>query len=345
MPKVAFAVLVIGALASGSAPAGEANAGATGYTAVAGPFQVETVKYDWQDEKRKREVPVKIYYPKDGKGPFPVIIFSHGLGGSRDGYEYLGRHWASCGYVSVHVQHLGSDSAVWQDAPMGEKMQAMQRSTMNLQNAVNRPQDVSFAIDQMTKLNAEEGPFRGRLDLERVAVAGHSFGAYTTLAVAGEVFETPGRGELSAVDPRVKAAIAMSSPVPVLKARWDTAFAKIRIPIFHMTGTKDDMPIGTSKAPERRVPYDRINLADQYLLTFEGGDHMTFAGRIPVVGGGEKGEEFRALVLMSSTAFWDAYLKGDAKAKAWLTNGFEKVLKEGGKFEMKTGKGGAGVVK
>jgi hypothetical protein len=112
-----------------------------------------------------------------------------------------------------------------------------------------------------------------------------------------------------------------------------------------MTGTKDDMPIGTSKAAERRVPYDHIILSDQYLLTFEGGDHMTFAGRIPVVGGGEKGEEFRGLVLMSSTAFWDAYLKGDAKAKAWLTNGFEKALKEDGKFEMKTGKGGAGVVK
>ena len=38
-----------------------------------------------------------------------MIVFSHGLGGTRDGYEYLGRHWASYGYVSVHLQHKGSD--------------------------------------------------------------------------------------------------------------------------------------------------------------------------------------------------------------------------------------------
>ena len=70
----------------------------------------------WQDSRRQRQVPVKIYYPADGAGPFPVIIFSHGLGGSREGYQYLGRHWASHGYVSVHLQHLGSDQAVWENS-------------------------------------------------------------------------------------------------------------------------------------------------------------------------------------------------------------------------------------
>src|SRR5262245_28292172 len=76
-------------------------------------YTVATVSYDWTDTARHRKVPVKIYYPKTGHGPFPVIIFSHGLGGSRENYEYLGHHWASHGYVSVHVQHLGSDDAVW----------------------------------------------------------------------------------------------------------------------------------------------------------------------------------------------------------------------------------------
>ena len=45
---------------------------------------------------------------------FPVIVFSTGLGRSRDDCAYLGRHWASCGYVSVHVQHKGSDEEVRQ---------------------------------------------------------------------------------------------------------------------------------------------------------------------------------------------------------------------------------------
>src|SRR5437879_4469297 len=77
---------------------------------------VEVLKLDWHDAKRNRAVPAKIYFPKEGAGALPVVIFSHGLGGSRDGYEYLGRHWAGCGYVSVHLQHIGSDSAVWRDA-------------------------------------------------------------------------------------------------------------------------------------------------------------------------------------------------------------------------------------
>src|ERR1700722_18408724 len=75
--------------------------------------EVDFVRHEWRDAKRERTVPVKIYFPKTGEGPFPVIIFSHGLGGSREGYEYLGRYWASHGYVSVHLQHAGSDSAVW----------------------------------------------------------------------------------------------------------------------------------------------------------------------------------------------------------------------------------------
>ena len=77
------------------------------YKSAPGPFAVETVRYDWHDAKRDRDVPVKIYYPKSGEGPFPVIVFSHGLGGSREGYAYLGDHWASHGYVSGHISGQG----------------------------------------------------------------------------------------------------------------------------------------------------------------------------------------------------------------------------------------------
>src|ERR1700722_20103770 len=89
------------------------------YKKIAGPREVEELKLEWKDAKRERAVPVKVYLPK-GEGPFPVVIFSHGLGGSRDGYEYLGRHWASHGYVGVHLQHLGSDSSVLKDVPPPE---------------------------------------------------------------------------------------------------------------------------------------------------------------------------------------------------------------------------------
>lgn len=53
------------------------------------------------DHRRDREVPVKIYYP-DADGTFPVIIFSHGTGGSQESFAHLSRFWSSYGYVCIH---------------------------------------------------------------------------------------------------------------------------------------------------------------------------------------------------------------------------------------------------
>jgi predicted dienelactone hydrolase len=310
----------------------------------AGPNEVLVVRMIWEDQKRNREIPVRIYAPKDGNGPFPVIVFSHGLGGTAAGYEYLGRHWASYGYVSVHIQHHGSDDAVWKDSktPLAD----MKKAAADVNNALNRPLDVRFALDELTELNKDSKTLKGRLDLERVGMAGHSFGAYTTLAVAGQTFVTAGGKESKLDDPRVKAAIAMSSS-PGKNKDYDTVFGSIKIPILHMTGTKDETPITDVKAEDRRIPFDHITKADQCLIVFKDGDHMIFSGRprLPaganpdfqkLLAGGEKDADFQKLIAASSTAFWDGYLKDDAKAKAWLAEGdFKKLLGEEGTFEVK----------
>ena len=179
------------------------------YKPAEGPYPVQVQRVDWTDGKRDRPVPAQIYSPQTGDGRFPVIIFSHGLGGSREGYEYLGRHWASLGYISVHLQHLGSDSAVWQGQQ--NPMTAMRAAAANPKNAIDRALDVSFAIDQMIKANQEAGPFKGRLDMQNIGVAGHSFGAYSALMIAGQVYHGPLGGVRSLGDPRVKAAVIMSA--------------------------------------------------------------------------------------------------------------------------------------
>ncbi len=294
------------------------------YKAEPGPSIVTATLLDWHDAARSRQVPVKIYAPATGQGPFPVIVFSHGLGGSREGYEYLGRHWASWGYVSVHVDHQGSDTAALKKG--GRLLKNLREAAGDPRNAVARPLDVRFVLDRLEKLNQGGSPLSHRLDLTRIGMAGHSFGSWTTMAVAGQ-------GGTFA-EPRVKAAIAMSTPAPRQKD-YDRVYRDVHIPILHMTGTEDDSPIGETRAAERRIPYDHIQGADQYLVTFQGGDHMVFSGRL-MQAERPKDPVFHSLILQGTTAFWDAYLKGDAAAKAWLTNGgYAAVLGKDGRLEEK----------
>lgn len=295
-----------------------------------GASAVATLNEEWRDVARTRAVPVRIYFPQTGAGPFPVLLFSHGLGGTREGYEYLGRHWASHDYVVVHLQHLGSDDSAWRGATRPRI--ALQQAADSLTNALNRPLDVRFAIDQLTHHNRTTSRLHDRLDLDRLGLAGHSFGAYTVLASIGQRGSAAGRNQ---ADPRIKAAIAMSAPAP---ARVTAAtYANIRIPVFHLTGTRDDSPIGQTTPAARRVPFDRITHAPQLLLTLQDGDHMIFSGRSVMGRDATRDRRQHELILASTTAFWDAWLKSDATAKAWLLDGaFEQSLGKDGKLEKKT---------
>lgn len=298
--------------------------------AAPGPAKVATLEETWIDAARQREIPVKIYYSQTAAAPAPVIVFSHGLGGSRAGYEFLGRHWASRGYVCVHLQHEGSDETVWRGAPLLQR-KARLRTAASPANVEDRALDVRFALTHLPELNRGKGALHGRLDGARVGVAGHSFGANTSLVVAGQC----ARGSAPALrDDRVRAVLAMSPPVTAHGARTD--FSSVRIPVFDMTGTRDDSPIGETSAADRRIPFDRIEAANQYLLILNGGDHMVFGGR-SFLRERPNDDAFHELIKASSTAFWDAYLRGDAKARAWLNgnDGFRGALGSQGTLETK----------
>ncbi len=337
MRRVAFGLvgllLLLTYPARATSPAAQAPPAATYLAADApGPCRVSEWAGEWRDAARDRTIPVRIYYPAQGVGPFPVIVFSHGLGGSRDGYRYLGERWASRGYVSVHPQHPGSDRELLKS---GHPYLSASLAAANPKNALDRPKDVSFVIDQLAKLNGQAGfPLKGKLDLSRIGVGGHSFGAYTALASAGRVLQPRVGGPIDLADKRIKACVALSAPVKS-KERDCPGYASFKVPCLHMTGTKDDSPIGETPAALRRVPYDCISGADQYLVTFEGGDHMVFSGRV-VERPRPNDARFQGLVLVATTAFWDAYLKGDPAAKAYLSGGaFGRLLADAGALEMK----------
>jgi predicted dienelactone hydrolase len=327
--KLATAVVALLAFRAAAAAAGS-------YKVRPGPRRVETLLLEWRDEARERDVPAKLYLP-EGAGAFPVVVFSHGAGGSREGYAYLGRHWAGHGYVSVHLQHHGSDEATWRGRP--DPLEAIGESARDLRNALWRPRDVSFALDTLEALNREDARFKGKLDMQRVGVAGHSFGAYTTLAVAGQTFVLPRGRTFSFRDPRVKAAIPMSAPAPRRAETYQRAFGSIRVPCLHMTGTRDDSIVSGTRAEQRRIPFDHISGADQYLVTLIGGDHMVFSGRgrLP---GGRRDELFQRHIRSVTTAFWDAYLRDDPAARRWLAGGgCEAALKDVAALEIKLAEG------
>ncbi|WP_287128186.1 alpha/beta fold hydrolase [Candidatus Cyanaurora vandensis] len=272
--------------------------------------QTTTLQQHWRDPARNREIPVKVYYPKRA-GTWPVIIFSHGLGGSREDYGYLGQQWASQGYVVVHLQHQGSDNQVGRGNP--RVYQALQQAAFDPRNGYDRALDVSFVLDRLKKFTL---PNQARLDLKNVGAAGHSFGAFTALAVAGQRLLDPQGNIIGLPDPRVRAIIPMSAPVPTRPDQQAIAYRQLQVPALHMTGTQDDS--FDTPARDRRIPYDRTVASNQFLITFKDGNHGTFFGLPPAQ---PQDARFQELIRLSSTAFWDSYLKADRQAQTWLTGG------------------------
>jgi len=299
-----------------------AGASAASYTPPSPAADIRILRETWHDTARNRDVPVKIYLPKSGTAA-PVVIFSHGLGGSRESYEYLGRWWAGCGYVTVHLQHAGSDDSVWKNVLPEKRREAIAASVKNPANALARVLDVRFALDELTRRNRDAAsPLSGRLDLAHVGLAGHSFGGWTTMALAGQAL---GPGGQSVADPRISAAIEMSAPVMPWQMQ-NNALAAITVPVLHLTGTLDDSPLGETKAADRRKLFDGMDHAETGLIIFNGADHMTFSD--PLTGtrlrqslAADHNAEFQRLICLAATAWWDAWLRGSEPAKRWLTDG------------------------
>jgi predicted dienelactone hydrolase len=265
------------------------------------------------DEGREREIPLRVYVPRD-KSRAPVILFSHGLGGSREGSAYLGIHWALRGYVAVFLQHPGSDSSVWRDVPSGQRRGAMEQAA-GAQNFLLRVKDVKAVLDQLGCLNESPGQvLAGRLDLRRVGMSGHSFGAVTTQAVSGQ----KARGGLSFTDPRIQAAIAMSPSLPRRGGDPVESFGRVAIPWLLMTGTKDVAPIGGADLESRLAVYPALPPGGKYELVLDGAEHSAFTDRALPGDSSPRNPNHHRVILALTTAFWDAWLRGDEAARRWL---------------------------
>ena len=272
----------------------------------------------------------------DGSGgPYPLVIVSHGYPGNRFLLSHLTENLASKGYVVAAIDH--TDSTYNDQTAFGSTL-------------LNRPLDILFVLDSLSKLNPESGLSK-MIDADRTALIGYSMGAYGVVNTIGGGFmqaivKSPlappnmalarrqdGSPELLAsMDPRIKAAIAIA-PWGWTFGFWDAkGLAGIKTPVFYMAGSADAT---AGYSPGVRNIYELSVNAERYLLTFENASHNA-AAPIPapresypvpgstVYNAGHYLDPVWDTVRMNNiaqhfaTAFLAKYLKGDPTADSYL---------------------------
>lgn len=292
-------------------------------------LEIPSKTFTVHDAARNRDLPIRIYLPPAEK-PAPVILFSHGLGGSCDNNPYLGNHWARRGYVVVFIQHPGSDEGVWKDKPPGQRMAAMKQAA-SFDNFISRSKDIPAVIDALTLWNKnKQHPLHDQMELQHIGMSGHSFGAKTTQSAAGQ---SAAGGLVAATEPRISAAVMMS-PSPPTMGDAAKAFGSITIPCLLMTGTLDVSPIGNTAAEDRLKVFPYLTHAPAWQVVFDKATHMSFGER-EMPGKTKVEERYHKSILALTTAFWDANLKGSTVAKSWLNGeSARSVLQPEDKWEI-----------
>jgi len=244
----------------------------------------QRLKLDWHDSARDRLVPVKLNFPRGRRWAISNHHFLAWLGWVTGQLSYVGKHWAGCGYVSVHVQHLGSDDGVWRDVSLAERAKALQKAAMNISNATKSAVGCAVCDGRQT----------GEVE------CGQHFAAERALGCAGLRHRRPfvwrlhhagaGRRQTFTLplgrskrydEPRLKAAIQMQCPAPTRRTDSDQVYGSITVPTMHMNGHRGlrGDTCRKTKPADRRIPSDHMSAAETCLVIFNGGDHMIFSGR------------------------------------------------------------------
>jgi predicted dienelactone hydrolase len=316
-----------------------------GPTGALGPFRVGVTTLALADQSRTnvagdgpRPVVTEVYYPTtDGAvagvprevvsvlgvpitevpayrdvpradGSFPLVVFSHGNLGIRIQSLYFYAHLASHGYVVATPDHHGN---TFVDQFAGIVDPAV---------ATNRPLDMSFVIDELLQLDAAPtGLLSAAIDEEKIAASGHSFGGYTSFALATQATIGP------PPDPRVKAIFPQA---PAATGFTDEAFEALTIPALVVGGSIDETtPFDT----DQQRPFDFLpaGAAVVGLARLAGAGHFTFSNfcdvdrdLLGVLGGFEEAclprhlpwRHAHEITNFLGLNFFEAVLRGDAAA-------------------------------
>ena len=310
-----------------------------------GKYRYRQQSLTMKDERRDRSFPLDLYLPKTQK-KLPLIVISHGLGSDLTTFAYLAKHLASHGFAVAVPEHLGSSAN-----QIHSLLTGLDSDVTPPEELIDRPLDIQFLLDKLAQ------DYDQQIDTNNVGMIGQSFGAYTTLAIAGAELNwstleqdcddiknswnlslliqclalelSDDDRDLNLKDERITSAIVINPFTSSVFGREN--MAKIDIPLMIVSGSAD--PI-TPALSEQIVPFTWLTTTKKYLVLLSEGTHFSTlnesAGSIPVPAQAIGPEPKIAQTYMKQLglAFFSTYAQNQAKYTSYLNAAYGHVISQ-----------------
>lgn len=266
-----------------------------------------------------RDIPIRIRFPRDANGPRPLVIFSHGMGGSSAAFPELTDHLATHGYVVILPTH--SDSVKLrreQGEDAGREIMSNPAAYVRNVKPIERVDDVKRILDALPFIEKRIFPdAAASISRDAIAMAGHSAGAMTTQIIFGVKARTRIlSGPQSFADPRIKAAVVISGQGTRSRLFTENSWSDLSKPMLVITGSLDTAKAGNDTPESRRHPFEYApatkGAPHTYLLWIEGATHSSYQSKSAAALLGENPEDpamVAAVTTSATLAFVDAYVK------------------------------------
>ncbi|MEU9419997.1 chlorophyllase [Streptomyces sp. NPDC048272] len=228
---------------------------------------------------RPVDLQVRVTAPVSGTG-LPVILLSHGHGGSNFlsslyGYAPIANLWAAAGFVVIQPTHLSSRT-------LGDRLADAPGAPFFWRS---RARDMTHILDRLDTIEDTVPQLAGRIDHDKIAVAGHSLGGWTAALLLGARITDPDTGEVvTLIEPRIKAGVLLAAPgrggdilngfmaerVSILHG---TDFSTMTTPALVVAGDKDDSRHFTDIGPDWHADPYHLSPAPKSLLTLFDAEH------------------------------------------------------------------------
>ena len=307
-------------------------------------------KYAWSKQtltyknpRRSKSGYFDLYLPS--KEQASLIVISHGVASNRQTFSYLGEHLATHGFAVAIVEHDDISLNKFDNFLSGVER------FPEPNNLIDQPSDITYVLNKLEREYKINSSLKNQISLERVGVIGHSFGGYTSLAIAGGklipdplaakcqtedyqdvlldlsslakcTFNQLPNTDYQLKDPRVKAVIAIN---PMANIFEQSGVASVDIPTMIISGTNDLM---MPPVAEQIQPFSWLNpKLDKYLVLVKPGTHFSFLreglGVLPVPDNvvGISPTFAYPIINFLSTSFFKVHLEQQLEYKKYLQSG------------------------